>query len=174
MEKIIFVFSTPEGGGVETCEILEKNGFKINYSPNSDLWRLFEFAKTTKTGMIGDGQQILKHVLFDSKDFSDNWGLLDTTMGKNFGYGFKMWVFLTINFPQSKFIFCHKPIERNIAEVAANERRWIPSFAGCLSNCEKNIRNQISQYEQFSDFYNDRTLLLNAVDEAKILEFINA
>jgi hypothetical protein len=174
MEKIIFLFSTPEGGGQEVKTFLEQShGFKFNSNCNRELWRVYDICQETRNKSLGgSGEGILKNFVFDSQDFSDNWGVRDDTMGKNFGYGFKMWVFLKINMPSAKFIFTHLPFEKNVARMAAMNKSWIPRYGSCLSNCEARMAGQISQFEQFSAFYDKSCLLLQSFDKDKINNFI--
>lgn len=176
MEKIIFIFSTPEGGGKEIEEYLSQEcGFKINSNCNNLLWRVHSLLGETRTGQLGDGTaSFLKNMLFSQPDFSDFWGAKDEHMGKNFGFGLRMWSFLKVNIPTAKFIFSCLPLEKNIAKVAANSKHWVPHYGSCLSNCEQRIKIQIKQFDHFAEFYRNDTLYFrnSEVDKAKIKEFL--
>lgn len=168
MEKLIFIFSSPEGGGEEVASSLKD--FTILRDKNAELWELYRLQdKFAAKSFQGFGNKLLESYFFD--ETVKNVAFLDFKMGMNYGFGLKMWVFLKLNF-DCKFIFCHKPFEHNLISIFSNKQNWIPNYGTCLSDCEQKLKNQINQFEKFSNFYKKQSLLVNSTDGKDFIDFI--
>lgn len=166
MSNPVFLFGTPEGGSADVKTFLEESGYTVVGIPEvhlSSLWDFVAVGDKTKSGLIGPAANgLLARMHFAEETIPEKIAYLDNYVGMNFGYGFKMWTFLVNNIPNAKIIFAYMGLDSNLARVLAMNKKWIPNYGSCPSNCEFKIKNQISQFEEFASFFPKNSLIFNA------------
>jgi hypothetical protein len=171
----VFLFGPPESGGLEIKKYLETLGYSI-YGDGSHLPAYWDFISIRDTKYVGsfDINDSLQALFSETKN--QKWGTIDFHMGKNFGWGFKLWVWIKLNIKNAKFIFFNKGVEYSLARVLGNKEKYIPSYGTCATNCERCISSQIKQQFEFNEFYKDDCILISdlqkSIDDGSLNQFL--
>ena len=147
-----FIFGTPENGSESIVEFLRKKKVLINDDCNQTLCRIREIVSALPLNTIkGTETEFFQSILF-SKVGKFKWGVYDTQIGKNEGWGLRMFIFLKYHFPDAAFIFCQDTLEKTLPRVLGKRSVWIPNYGTCNVDCERRIVRQHMQFSTFGQF----------------------
>lgn len=172
----VFVFGTPEGGTSSVLEFLEGDQYKIINNPEVEIHGFYDFVNKMKQADkdLVFPQGILQSSLPLVKGADSKSVIADNHVGKDYGWGFRVWFSLACAFPEIKMIFVYTDMETSLVRVMGRKQRWIPTYGSCAGNCERRTREQILQMQQFSQYWGDNAITFDFKkdDYGKIREFL--